>query len=1232
MGNRWTEAQQTVIDVRDKNILVSAAAGSGKTAVLVERIIKMVTDESRPVDIDKLLVVTFTQAAASEMRERILSAIEKKVIEFPDNIHLQKQLTYIHSSNISTIHSFCLNTIKENFTFVDIDPGFSLADESELTLIKADAMKEVLEKYYESKNDEFIAFIEKYSTARSDKEIEKIILKLFNFSMSYPDPIGWLDSCVNRYDIDSISDMQASDWMKIIKDSINTTLLEFRDKLNVAMNWIKEPDGPYMYEDAISSDFFLIEEMIRADDFNAKREILFGYKPCTLSSKRDINVSATAREIVKGYRNEVKDGLKKLRKNYFQTSIEEQFEYMNMCAPTAKIIVEITKDFISVYNRMKKENNRLDFNDLEHITLEILVSKNESGEYIPTKVADSIAIQFEEIMVDEYQDSNYVQELIISAISRERFGKPNVFMVGDVKQSIYKFRLARPELFIEKYNKYTPIKTVYESIKKEGANRRIILDKNFRSRQEVITPTNFIFKQLMTESVGGIIYDENNYLYLGADYPDIIEGQSNKAEFMIIESNGNEDEENFTATESKQLEAQVVANRIKELINNFKVYDKESKSYRNCKYSDIVILSRSVSDVMDIYSDVMTNEGIPLYCEVEKGFFDAMEIVDVLNMLRIIDNPRQDIPFVAVLTSKMFGLNEEDLAKIRSENKRINFYEAILKYAKDGGDNVLKNKLDEILHIIGKYRECIPYTSIYELITMILDDTGYYTYISAMPGGKRRKANLDMLKEKAVDYEKGIYKGLFNFIRYIEKLEQYEIESGEASVISENDNSVRIMTIHKSKGLEFPIVFLVNMAKQFNRMDYISKLIIHPDLGIGIDCMDHINKLKVNTLIKKAIGNQIKIEDIGEELRVLYVALTRAKEKLIMTATVSNLDKTISNWLEIRNTNTLTIPYEKLITIGKYCDIIGFALARNNCFDILSNRITADIPFFSIMQGDDSGIEIKLLNINDVCMLQAKNYADEEISKRSLREFDCNRVYDEALRNELVERLNSSYNYKELSEMCSKMSVSQIKERYLNESEDEDTYYTYSGKTSDSYIPMFVSGKKKLDGAFRGTAFHRVFELFDYSVEPTISNYTKMVESFLESGKIDKLQMEVIVYDKLVEFAESKIGKRMKKAYDLGTLKRETKFVMGVSASEINQDYNGDEKIIVQGIIDAYFEENGEIVIVDYKTDYVDDIKELCDKYRVQLDYYAKAIESMTGKTVKEKIIYSVHLSKEIDI
>ena len=1226
METKWTQAQQTVIDVRDKNILVSAAAGSGKTAVLVERIIQLVTDEKYPIDIDKLLVVTFTQAAASEMRERILNAIEKKVVEQPDNIHLQKQLTYIHNANISTLHKFCLNVIRENFSYIDIDPGFVLADEGDLTLIKADAMKEVLEKYYEEKRPDFVAFIEKYSSSRSDKEIENIIKRLFNFSMSYPNPEEWLDQCAQRYRINDIEEMLQADWMKNINTDIEYAINDIYRKLKNAKTWMEEPDGPYMYEEAVNYDILVTEQLINEKDFNKRQKILASYNPGSLSSKRDENVSPTIKEIVKNYRNESKDGLRNLRKEYFQTDLEEHLKYIKESASTANIIVELTKEYISVYNRLKKEKNRIDFNDIEHLALEILVKKDKEGNYVPTYVADEIAMQYEEIMVDEYQDSNYVQELIISSVSRERFGKPNVFMVGDVKQSIYKFRLARPEIFIDKYNTYTHIKDAKTSIELPGENRKIILDKNFRSREEILKPTNFIFKQVMTKGVGGIEYDEDNYLNLGAKYENI-EEQSNKAEFLVVESKGDEGEEEIAEQmKAGQLEAHVVAKKIKELVGNFKVFDKDSGEYRLCKYSDIVILSRSVSSIMDIYSEILTNEGIPVYCEMQNGFFDAVEVVDILNLLKIIDNPRQDIPFVSVLTSAMFNISNDELAKIRSEYKKINYHEAIWKYCENGTDVELRNKLKCIITLIDKYRELVPYTSIYNLITEILDDTGYYAYISAMPGGKRRKANIDMLKEKAADYENGAYKGLFNFVRYIEKLEQYEVASAEASVVSENDNSVRVMTIHKSKGLEFPVVFLVSMGKQFNNADYISKIVIHPDLGIGIDYMDHINKLKVKTLIKKSIANKIRLEGVGEELRVLYVALTRAKEKLFMVTTVANLEKRIMSWLSVRNINEVALPYEKIMTVSRYSDIIGYALARNNCFKILLDKVTTDIPCFNIMQGEDSGIDIELINLNDIVVMKAQELADENIAKNSFREFECNRVYNENLKKELIEMLNFRYEDEALSNLYSKMSVSEIKNM------DDEAFDLYRIEDKKSIIPQFISGKQQKDGAFRGTAFHRVFELFDFELEPTVDNYKNMVDDLVRIGKIEKSMADVLIYEKFVEFAKSDIFLRMKKAKSEGKLSREAKFVIGIPACDIIEKYNTDEKIVVQGIIDAYFKEDNQIVIVDYKTDYVENLQELCDKYKIQLEYYANAVEKLTGIKVKEKIIYSVHLSESINI
>lgn len=1225
MENKWTDAQQAVIDSRDKNILVSAAAGSGKTAVLVERIINMITDENRPIDVDKLLVVTFTNAAAGEMKERILGAIEKKSQENPKNEHLQRQLTYIHNANICTIHSFCLNVIRDNYIDIDIDPSFAIGDDGELKLLRGDVVKEVMETYYREKSVDFISFIEQYSQARSDANIEDMILKLYNFSMSYPNPQEWLKSCEDAYNMSTKSELEQASWMKKVNKDINEIINNSILKIERAYELTQEADGPDMYADAIRADMEFLKHLKQLEHFDDKRSFINTYKAVALGRKASNDVDEVSKAMAKSMRDEVKKNIALLNKNYFLTGLDEQLECIISCRRTISVLVNLTNDFAQLYSERKKEKNIVDFGDLEHMALSILTRTDENGKVFPTRVADELAMQFVEVMVDEYQDSNYVQETLVNAVSCKRFGRNNTFMVGDVKQSIYKFRLARPEIFIQKYLTYIPIRNNDENKSKNDGNILINLDKNFRSRREVLSATNFIFTQIMGQDIGGIEYDDNAKLYYGADYEAPPKGQNNRAELMIINSKlQGEDEDQLTDISSKEMEAYAIADRISEMMGKFMVFDRTTNSYRNVKYSDIVILLRSTANTAEIYSEILNNEGIPAYCENQTGYFDAMEVATILNMLRVIDNPRQDIPLVSVLTSPMFGVTNDELALIRSECPKDDFYEAVKKHS----DN---KKINRFLASLKKYRECVSYMSIYELITYILEDTGYYSHIMTMPGGRRRRANLEMLKEKAIDFENGTYSGLFNFVRYIEKLEKYEIDAGEASVVSDSDNTVKIMTIHKSKGLEFPVVFVAAMGKQFNKMDSQDKMCIHSEMGIGINCIRQDTRIKINTLIKKAVATTMQNEDLGEELRVLYVALTRAREKLILVGNVKNFEKTLIKWTNSRYCNKELLSTEIIKSSQNYLDLVGYALSRNKCMFQWYKDFNIPTPWQKDITGEDSGIDVSVKYAENILMGRVEHEIEDAlfISKADmLRKVNCKKVYNDSVKKEIERRTTFSYPYETVENIPAKVSVSALKEKHMEELEEQRGLELFQ-PVKESYVPAFLAGKTKLTGAGRGTAFHRVLELFDYSVEPSVDNYRQMIQKLLENGRIDKDSADCIDYNKLVDFAASDVGRRMKKASLNGTLKREAKFVMGVSASQIDKEYNDSENVLVQGIIDAYFEENGKIVLVDYKTDRVSSMSELTDRYATQLECYAEAIQKITGYAVDEKIIYSIHLSKE---
>ncbi len=1180
----WTEEQKKVINLRNRNILVSAAAGSGKTAVLVERIIQMISNKT---DIDHLLIVTFTNAAAAEMRERISEAIEKKLIEQPNNNHLQKQQTLIQTAQITTIHSFCLNVIRNNFNTIELDPSFRVAEETELNLLKSDIVSELLEKHYVEKNESFYDFIESYSTGKTDIAIENLILQLYTFSQSYPNPIDWLNNLRTIFEVQVIEDLETLDCIKFLCNYINEIVDELENIVNEAISICEDLDGPYMYLDALMEDKTLINQLKLSNTYKAYSKILFKLKWAKLSSKKDDNISLEKRELVKNLRGQIKDTINNICKNYFFHSVNSYLEDIIDSKIVMNVFIDLVIEFSIIYSENKATKNILDFNDLEHKALEILVKNGDR-----TFVAKDLSEYYEEILIDEYQDSNLVQETLLNSISKESLGKPNIFMVGDVKQSIYKFRLARPEIFMEKYQTYST---------KDSNYQKIDLHKNFRSRKEVIDSVNFIFSKIMDIKLGGIDYDDTASLKLGAEFPDKITSATvNKTEVIVIDLSTdilNEDE-NFDYT-TKEIEAKAIANKIKNIINSeFKVYDKNIGDYRDAKYSDIVILLRTISGWADVFETIFMKEGIPAHCSTSTGYFSTIEIQTILSMLNIVDNPIQDIPLVSVLKSPIVGLSSEELAMIKSEFKTEDMYGCVINYIESGSNQNLKSKLLDFYNLLNKFRNCVPYTNIHDLIWYILEETDYYNYVLAMPAGAKRRANIDMLIERAIQFENTSYKGLFNFVRYIEKVKQYDIDFGEANILGENENVVRIMSIHKSKGLEFPIVFVSGLGKIFNNQDSRNKVVIHSELGIGADYIDYKLRVKSPTLIKKIISKRIVMENLSEELRVLYVALTRAKEKLIMTGTTKYIDKMLTKSF------TGKLPFAVLSSANTYFDWILTVLPKDIPFN---NKI--DSQHFSI-----SIVNLKNLLTEDIKIEQRKNIAKEE-----LLNWNEPKLYDNNI-------LDWRYIHSNEVDLHAKMTVTEIK---TLSPVDE---YSEHLITLDENIttPKFISGAGNVKGVTRGVAMHKFMQNIEFSKINSIENIKKQIQYLIEVGKLTIDEANLINIKDIYNLITSPLAQRIIKAEVNSKLFREKQFIIGIKANDIDEDFKSNELILIQGTIDIYFEEEENIILLDYKTDKVLDESTLIQRYNTQIKYYTRAIEQITNKKVTEKIIYSFSLNKEI--
>ncbi len=1278
MGVSWTTEQQQVIDLRNRNILVSAAAGSGKTAVLVERIVKIITDKNHPVDIDHLLIVTFTNAAAAEMRERIGNAIEKALDEQPGNEHLLRQLTLIHNAQITTIDSFCLYVVRNHFHEIDLEPNFRIGDEGELKLLREDVLGRVLEQNYEEPSEAFSDFVEGYASGRTDAALNEMILQLYEFSRSYPWPEKWLDSFVGAYRIETREELDRAEWLAPLTENICFVLKDCEQLLKQALAITQQDDGPDMYEKAVQSDLEKYEGLSRLTSFCELSGALSDIKYDRLASSRGFEGNPDKLELVKSLREQAKDVVKKLCKQYFFCSPEMMIEQLERTEPMLEEVVRLTKQFADEFAAAKRRKNLVDFHDVEHFALQILVDEETEK---AKKTAEEFRDTFEEIMIDEYQDSNEVQETLLRSISREERGENNIFMVGDVKQSIYRFRLARPELFMKKYDSYSL---------EESTTQRIDLHKNFRSREEVLTCTNDIFYKIMARSLGNVEYDAEAALYPGASYPvsaDFI------PEILLADSN-DELLEDTELTDKKTLEAKIVAEEIKHLMKTQQVTDKAAGTLRAAHYSDIVILLRSLSGWADSLVEVLNGNGIPAHTVSSTGYFSTVEVQTVLSMLRLLDNPRQDIPMAAVLRSPMAGLTDEELAVLRLEDGSVPFHEAVLElaeglYEEDGQKEISDSEADrkqgrnadektenhieitahrKLLKFYKKYkqlRQLVPDTPIHELIEIILRETGYGHYVAAMPAGNRRTANLNMLLEKAAAYEKTSYKGLFHFVRYIDELQKYDVDFGEADMVGENEDVVRIMSIHKSKGLEFPIVIVSGMGKNFNKQDTRSKMVLHPELGIGLDYMDGKKRIKSPTIAKKAIAKQIDLENLGEELRVLYVALTRAKEKLILTGTLKDAPEKLEFFRQQaalhahssgKMTGTTAIPY----------------LTRESAAGYLDWVLPAVLSY-------GEKYPVRVVEAAELVLQEVENQGEQ--NEGLTERIEEIKAADTQLVGQLKQRFSQRYPYQTDILRKNKYSVSELKHRAMRErfeAEQEETVPAFLEEPVMPTIPLFIQRQEKITpdqnvsgqgvqvnrGALRGTAVHRVMECYDFTSEKSVQEQMDAME---KEEKITA-DMRTLVKERIVaDFVSSETGKRMALAQRMGALYREKPFVMGFTEEELErygfgagaqmieneaQTENAQQEImsenvsqenhmheedltLIQGIIDVFWIEDDGITVLDYKTDRVDTAQELIDRYATQLKLYADALERVfaTRKLkVKEILIYSFRLEKLISI
>ena len=1234
----WTKEQKKIIDARNCNILVSAAAGSGKTAVLVERIIKMVTDPVHPIDIDRLLVVTFTNAAAAQMREKIGNALEKKQEENPYDAHLVKQLSLIHRANIVTIDSFCLRVVREHFNLLNIDPNARIADEAEIALLKGDVMGQVMEAYYQKGEQAFFDFIDSYSSDKSDEKVEEIIYKLIRVANSYPKPYEWLAKAKEAFRIQDKNELNQAPFMQAAIKDVVLSLKKIKKDMEGALAVCQKPYGPYPLAETIKKDIALIQDVIDCKTYDQFKEG-FAVKFSRIAACKDVDVDETLLEQVKSKRDAYKKEMAGL--NIFKENIEDVLDDFKQLREPMDVMIDFAVTFLKAFEQEKAQRNIMEFSDIEHMALKVLTDGyDEGGKPIQSAAAKELSLQFEEILIDEYQDSNFLQEDILTSVSRINDGQYNIFMVGDVKQSIYKFRMARPDLFMEKYNTYQ---------EDHETKQKVELKNNFRSRATVLEAINYIFYQIMGDELGGIDYTKDVALVPGR----VVEEykKEDTTELLLVERQGvcheaeKQEEEDLSKME---LEARMVAKRIKTLTgmegdNPYYVWDGEKKQYRKAELKDIVILFRSMKGWSDVFTKVLLDAGIPVYAESAKGYFDTVEVKTVLSFLGVLDNAHVDIDFVASLRSPMGKITSEELAKIRihgKKEKKKSFYEQTLDYVKTGEDKALIEKLNGFLNLVGELKEAKKYLSIHQLIWRILEDTGYYTYIGAMPAGQRRQANILMLIEKANDYEATSYKGLFHFMRYIEKLKGYDLDFGEANTLGEHENLVRMMSMHKSKGLEFPIVFASGMGKNYNQMDAKDAIIVHPDYYLGANLVNPNKRTKKNTFMRMAIARNMKLENMAEELRILYVALTRAEEKLIMTGCVADMTKVIGKWKDIAMEQEVRLDYGVLKSAASYLDWIIMALLRHEQFykameqvpereNEKGEMVSCQYTLYMPMKSPQVSFHVELMHMYDFAMESI-----EGIEATALKIEDVDKLGKEPYNKERYEQIQKrfqwQYENEALTQIKGKLSVTELKGMFRSKEESDILPLGLKKQV----VPEFLRDKKGLSSTEKGNILHQFMELLDYHVcvdRPSLEQYLKCC---VDRGILTIKERESISLDAVLSFLQCDLGQRMRQAYLENRLFREQQFVIGMPMKEINTESDREDIVILQGIIDAYFIENNEIIILDYKTDRVKpgDEEKLIKRYTTQLHYYAKTLERLLKLPVKQKYIYSFALNSSIEI
>lgn len=1238
-GATWTEDQWKAIMASGQDILVAAAAGSGKTAVLVERIIKKVISDINPINVDELLVVTFTNASAAEMRHRIGEALEKAIDASPDSVHLKKQLSLLNRASISTLHSFCLDVIRKYYYLIDVDPGFRIADETEGQLLRDEVIEELFEEEYgKADNQRFFNLVDAFTNDRSDEGLKDIIVDLFDFARSNPNPSDYLDSIVAMYDTAGEAAIEGLPFMKVLMADIELQLLGAKKMLEQGLDIARMPGGPAPRAVNFTADLHVINTLLEAKN-QSWTSLYEGIQLAKFDRAKTCKGDEYDQQLVDKaakLRDRAKKIVQDLASELFSRRPESFLKDMQEMKPLVAVLIELVKEFSRRFEEVKQERGLVDFSDLEHYTLDILTAQTDdlAAGTSPSEAALAYRRKFKEVLVDEYQDTNMVQEAILQLVTADGEVSGNLFMVGDVKQSIYRFRLAEPNLFLGKYNRFTA--------EGDETGLKIDLARNFRSRGEVLDATNYLFKQIMGVTVGEIHYDENAELKKGAPYP---EDEEFPVELLLIDKGAGANTEREPAEEAdpsasefdadeleqSQLEARLMASHIKSMVEERRgIYNPKTRTSKPVNYRDIVILLRSMTWAPQIMEEFKL-QGIPIYANLSTGYFQATEVAIMLSLLKVIDNPFQDIPLASVLRSPIVGLDEEELAIIRISQKRGSFYEALSEFCMKrpaAGNEGLHEKTSRFFEGLKKWRTSARQGSVSDLIWQLYRETRFYDFAGGMPGGKQRQANLRALYDRARQYEATSFRGLFRFLRFIDRMRERGDDLGAARALGEQEDVVRIMTIHSSKGLEFPVVFVAGLARNFNTMDLKKFYMLDKEFGFAAKYINPEKRISYPSLPQLAFKRKHKMEMLAEEMRVLYVALTRAKEKLYLIGSVKDAEKTISKWQdEAGHQDWLLDEYLRASASG-YLDWIGPAVIRHqDCGSIRGENAVLHPALAEEINCHPSRWKIDIISAEDVAA-----YSDEQTDEHeSLMDFvaagkpvNMDSELSEAVRSQL----SWDYHFKEAATHRSKQSVTELKRNHETRDEESGTQIVRRFTKPILNRPRFMQ-EKKLTPAERGTAMHMVMQHIDLSQPVTELSLDLQLEKMVESELLFPEQRDAIEKKWILAFFDTEIGKRLLSA---DKVSREVPFYLSLPAMEVYPDWQGEnEPIFIQGVVDCVFQDEKGTVLLDFKTDGIHDRYKggfeqarpiLEDRYRIQISLYAKAIEQVWKQPVDEKYLY----------